>query len=281
MRWIVFLAKAASSGMRYRTESAECKPPDVEKLNTVVDGVSFLKAIITWFEQERIMRRGGLQNGDKFVSSDGRHGYVKFRWEGEDLLIDNSEVYYEGKFINPSPPYLSIHETLARKMGWLEKDEDGDVYSLGANIQKELLNDAVPSEKKMDYDSRLENKAKQPVFWNVEKDHFYLSGVCNWRLLNVNFAFQSLVGHKARTLLVYSDLVRSSIVGNRVTDLLREVRYERTGKGINYFEPLHMQYLPVRSDTIDIVETQVGELDGELVKFGKGDTIVTLHFKPE
>ena len=65
------------------------------------------------------------------------------------------------------------------------------------------------------------------------------------------------------------------MVGNRVTDLLREIRYKREGRGTMHFEPLHIQYLSV----VEIIQTQVVETNGDLVKFGEGNTIVTLHFK--
>ena len=68
-------------------------------------------------------------------------------------------------------------------------------------------------------------------------------------------------------------------MGNQVTDVLHEVNYEREGKRSQYFEPLHIQYILVRKDTIDIIETQVAETTGELTQFGPGNTIVTLHFK--
>ena len=51
------------------------------------------------------------------------------------------------------------------------------------------------------------------------------------------------------------------------------------GKGSQYFEPLHIQYIPVRKETIDIIETQVAETTGALTQFGPGNTIITLHFK--
>ena len=69
------------------------------------------------------------------------------------------------------------------------------------------------------------------------------------------------------------------VAGNQVTDLLGEVHYKRGGKGSHYYEPLHIQYIPVRKDVIDIIETQVTETTGALTKFGAGNTIVTLHFK--
>ncbi len=64
-----------------------------------------------------------------------------------------------------------------------------------------------------------------------------------------------------------------------MTDLLREVNYLRKGEGSHYFEPLHIQYIPLRKDVLDIIETQVSETTGELTDFGEGNTILTLHFK--
>ena len=49
-----------------------------------------------------------------------------------------------------------------------------------------------------------------------------------------------------------------------------------------YFEPLHIQYLPLRNEVVEIIHIQVAETigtGGDLVKFGEGHTIVTLHFK--
>ena len=106
-----------------------------------------------------------------------------------------------------------------------------------------------------------------------------LSIFCNWRLLNLNKAFEVVVGNPSRSLFVYSDVGGSSVVGNQVTDLLREVNYQRQGKGSHYYEPLHIQYIPLRKDVVDIIETQVAETTGALAKFGEGNTIVTLHFK--
>jgi hypothetical protein len=78
---------------------------------------------------------------------------------------------------------------------------------------------------------------------------------------------------------VYCDAGGSTVVGNQVTDLLREVNYQPQGRGIQYFEPLHIQYIPLRKEVMDIIETQVSETTGELTRFGEGDTILTLHFK--
>ena len=70
-------------------------------------------------------------------------------------------------------------------------------------------------------------------------------------------------------------------MGNQVTDLLREMHYKREGKVTVYFEPLHVQYIPLRNKVTDVLETQVSESNGKLVRFGKGHIILTLHFKRE
>ena len=105
---------------------------------------------------------------------------------------------------------------------------------------------------------------------------------CHWRFTNLNVAFRAVVGEPTRSLHVYSDVAGSTIVGNRVTDLLREIQYKRQGRGTMYFEPLHIQYLPLRNEVVEIIHVQVAETigtGGDLVKFGDGHTIVTLHFK--
>jgi len=87
-----------------------------------------------------------------------------------------------------------------------------------------------------------------------------------------------------RTLHVYSDVGSSTMVGDKIVDLLREVKYDRTTKGQVYFEPQHIQYIPVRREVMDIIEVQVAETKGsgdDLAKFGPGHTLVTLHFKQE
>ena len=87
------------------------------------------------------------------------------------------------------------------------------------------------------------------------------------------------MGEPTRSLHVYSDVAGSSIVGNRVTHLLREIKCKREGRGTIYFEPLRIQYMSLRNEVVEIIQTQVAETNGDLVKFGEGNTIVTLHFK--
>ena len=97
----------------------------------------------------------------------------------------------------------------------------------------------------------LKNYRDEPLFWLLVEYLFHLSVTCNWRFMNLNKAFQNVVGSTLRSLFVYSDVAESAVVANQVTDLLREVNYRRTGNGSHYFEPLHIQYIPLCKDLLD------------------------------
>jgi len=164
-------------------------------------------------------------------------------------------------------------------MGCLRKVDSG--WILGPNLQQEFMGDQITNMKTQSDWKDISDKDGNPVFWTTSRveDYLELSMSCGWRFTNLNATFRSVVGEPTRSLHVYSDVAGSSIVGNLVTDLLREVNYKREGRGTIYFKPLHIQYIPLRNEVIEIIETQVAETNGELVKFGEGNTIVTLHFK--
>jgi len=67
------------------------------------------------------------------------------------------------------------------------------------------------------------------------------------------------------------------MVGNRVTDLLREIKYHT--QETTHFEPIHIQYLLVRNELVEIIETEMVEVNGDFAQFGEGHTILSLHFK--
>ena len=152
------------------------------------------------------------------------------------------------------------------------------VYYLGPNIQHEFAQDTIPV---LSFVTADVFHRGQPAFWTVESGLMKLSNYCNWRILNINQAFQNMIGSRTRSLFIYSDVGGSSVVGNQVMDLLRQVKFRLRGDGSQYFEPTHIQYIPVRKEVIDIIETQVAETTGDLARFGVGNTIVTLHFKKE
>ena len=140
-------------------------------------------------------------------------------------------------------------------MGWLHKVDSE--WVLGPNLQQEFMGDQIPDMKKNDDWNDLNDENMNPVFWTVRSflpDYLQLSMSCGcWRFTNLNVAFRAMVGDPTRTLHVYSDMAGSTIVGNRVTDLLREIQYKQEGRGTMYFEPLHIQYMSLRNEVVEII----------------------------
>ena len=270
MGWLRFLSNV------YSTVDRSYKPEDVLVNFDAVDGVGFMKSMVNFFEKNRISDDGS--DGDstfecKFEYNNQRT-YIQFKWEGDELVTDNEDTSKAR-----ANPYFMIHKDLAHKMKWVIKKDDGKIF-LGPNLQQELFGETVPDLNAPGVFEDVQKQGKVGVFWTASSETYYkFSYHCNWRFINLNAAFEAVVGATSRSLFVYSDVGGSGVVGNQVTDLLREVNFIRRGFGIQYFEPLHIQYIPVRKDLIDIIETQVAETTGELVDFGEGNTIVTLHFK--
>ena len=252
---------------------------DVEKVFSNVTGVGFVNSMITFFENRRIYNDFGPKFGAKYfhTNSDNttQRTFIKFELEGDELVICNDKTF---KALNYGQrAAFSIHEDVANKMGLIVYNTVSKRYQLGPNIKQEFKNNTIPTLHSATND--LFDGVGNPVFWVVDDGFLKLGIFCNWRLINLEESFEKLFGATSRSLFVYSDVGSSGVVGNQVTDLIREVNFVRKGVGSWYFEPLHIQYIPVRKDTIDIIETQVAETTGALTQFGPGNTIVTLHFK--
>ena len=144
--------------MAARIGTAETLINDIQNLDWVVDGVSFMKATIAHLEQRR--KETAVQGG-RFTNDQGKHTYVTFRWEGDDLLIDNTHVCH----CKTDTPTLTIYTKLAHKMGRLRKLDSGLI--LGSNLQQEFMGDQIPNMKTpIDNDwNDLNDDQSNPVFF--------------------------------------------------------------------------------------------------------------------
>ena len=246
---------------------------DLTKVNKLddLDGLTLMNDVKTFFNKKKVEK--SLRRGWKMADADGQNKTLPhFICEGGDFILHNVDVKLT-KYSGTYYPTFHIKSELAVAMGWFVH-KGGKNFGLGPNLILEIPDGTVPNP--IDLASPSATK-----FW----DYGSMSGLidlsmtCNWRFTNVNKTLERVVSAHKRPLFIYSDVGRSSVVGNQVTDLLREVSYKREGKGSQYFEPLHIQYIPVRKDVLDIIETQVAETTSELTQFGSGNTIVTLHFK--
>ena len=257
-----------------KTFAAVFEPQDLrhQDLRTLT-GKGFMKTVQSFFDKKKIEKV--LRGGWKIADADGKnHSHAHFEWEGDDLVLHNTDVKLE-KIGSLYYPAFFVDAEFAVEMGWF-KDLGNDKYGIGPNLTIEIPNGTIP----IPIDTAV-GHTPGDEFWRYGSDSklIRMTLTCNWRFINLNTSFKNILDSTKRSLFIYSDVGGSGVVGNQVTDLLREVNYQREGKGYQYFEPTHIQYIPVRKDVIDIIETQVAETTGDLVHFGEGNTIVTLHFK--
>ena len=260
-------------GKRVFDASFQSKDLRREDLETL-DGKGFMNTVKAFFDKKKIEKV--LSSRWKIADADGKnHTTVHFEWQGDDLVMHNPDVTMEKWTDNSYYPAFFVDADLAVDMGWFKLLPNGK-YGLGPNLTIEIPDGVIPTP----IDTGI-GSTPGDEFWRYGSGSglIRMTLTCNWRFINLNTSFNNVLGSTKRSLFIYSHVGGSGVVGNQVTDLLREVNYEREGKGSQYFEPLHIQYIPVRKDTIDIIETQVAETTGDLTQFGPGNTIVTLHFK--
>ena len=98
-------------------------------------------------------------------------------------------------------------------------------YKLRPNLQF-TLPDTTYTDSTEPTDPLIINKLLK-----VENNRLQLSLFVEWRFNNLNASFEKIVGVRQRTVMVYSDVVESSVVASSKFPLLREVQLLRTGDG--------------------------------------------------
>ena len=240
---------------------------DMRKEMASSTGSHFFHQLVYRYEQSRAKQ---TQPKNKWTEDNGVKLVPTFEWTSEgDLLLNTTNVDYKRQVA-----HVSWGKTLALRMGWIEQVSPGQ-YRLGPNLLQEFQGiSTIPTP------TDIRDASNNPIFWKVEGDYVKLSLSCPWRFVNLTKTFRpSLEFAPTRPLHVYCDVGTSSMVGGRITDLLREIKYQP--QNTTHFEPRHIQYVPVRNEVVEIVETQMAETNGDLVKFGEGRTLLTLHFKRE
>jgi len=264
-----------------------------------MSGTEFMRSVVYWFRKKYIEKDLDDDKTTGYTTGSGvnRHFYPIFQFEGDDLVIDSSNVelhdfgwsdYFYSSYKSPS---IFIHKQLGLDMGWFEEVSNSNAQfrvKPGPNLIMELRGNGIPSpdDMRISYGPNARNNVYDRYMFepriqgsNELSNYVRLSLSVNWRFINLNNAFKSVFGKTARSVYVYSDIGGSSIVGDQITDFIREVEYKKEGKGTHYFEPAHLQYIPLRKDLLDIIEIQLAESSGGLANFGAGVSTVAFHLK--
>jgi len=239
--------------------------------------------------QDRLSR----QLGAKYAPLPLRHVLFE-EWKPRLIFQDNAFVMPAVSSRNVATTgnvfrsWFGIKLDVAYKFGFLNKNN-----TLGKNVQAEFatydeqggaIRDSVLGTYSVKGKSQLAlltrdvDQANPRVDWfviNHQDKWVYFTRALQWTFFNLNESFDALLNTK-ETVMVYSDLVQSTVVGTGRFPLLREVTLERTGKGRVTMEPRHREWIPVRSKTIDFVEIELATASGPLTQLSEGKTIVTV-----
>lgn len=75
--------------------------------------------------------------------------------------------------------------------------------------------------------------------------------------MNLSSTFNTHVGPTKQTLMIYSDVEESTVLGEQKYPLLRKVQLERLGQGRATVEPIHHEWIKLRSNRSEIIEVQI------------------------
>ena len=187
---------------------------------------------------------------------------------------------------------------IAERFGFVQQLQGVVGYVLGPNLQftfptvtytNQTQPDSTDPAARADYNWNGDHfLAVQPTdltsdimdqVFQVNGKRLHLSRMVEWQFNNLNASFEKIVGTSKRTVMVYSDIVESTVVGSGKFPLLREVQLLRTGEGESTAEPLHHQWIKVRGNQLDIVEVEIADTSGPLTILPPGKTIVTIGLK--
>ena len=246
--------------------------------------------------------RGRRFEGWKDESGKGK--FPHFEWVSNanryDLKISNEHVQYKDAFdpdyLHPVPDrdsrsleelteswlannHVDIELELAKKFHLIEEKTKSDgtkIICLSSSVRIEHFRDPNLNLWK----STDDLWKVVDIQWTVVVGRYVrFYSYVNWYFSGLDEKiYHNYADHK-RTLFVYTDLTQTQIVGGTETDLLREVSFPNNEKGKWLFEPLHLQYLPIRKNVFDSVEVRISETDGSQVNFKDGQTILTINFR--
>ena len=309
---VTYLTRKYVTGM-YRFVAFKTKDYGVEleeimsSKQSVTTGSEFWKRVMQ--EVHNKIMQALLNRQESALTFDGDQYpivSVKKNWMPMMSWKDNALVLHaipKGELLKSdkttSTTTFSINLEIAKRFGFIEKPAGVDVgYVIGPNLQftfptvfytDKTQPDSTDTAARADYNWNGEHYlAVQPSdltsdisdqMFMVTGNRLHLSRMVEWRFNNLDASFEKIVGTSKRTVMVYSDLVESTVVGSGKYPLLREVQLLRTGEGESTAEPLHHQWIKVRGQHMDIVEVEIASTSGPLAILPPGKTLVTIGLK--
>ena len=189
---------------------------------------------------------------------------------------------------------VGIQCSFAQKFGLVVKKKDGS-FDLGPNLDYVLptvtyTTSSLPTDRNGYYQwlgehfvgIKPRDIAGNKIFKVKKvngKSYLFLSRAVDWYFNNLNALFNRQVGTVRQTVMVYCDVVETTVVGEQRHSLLRKVELERKGEGRATIEPFHREWIRVRNHHIESIEISIATPSGTLLVLPPGKSIVTLGFQ--
>ena len=154
---------------------------------------------------------------------DGQYSIFQFIWTSRGLKVNQmKESGNNGKVAHVC---FAVNAELAKAMGWFIENRDGS-FRLGRNL--EIL------KKHM----------------GVLAKFIALSLFFTWQFINLDEAFHRFIGCPSQSLVVFSDVAGSRVVGSDIVNVLKEVEYEEKTVGASTLN--HNIFSMYRSETTSL-----------------------------
>ena len=132
-----------------------------------------MKYIVNRYETQ--LRQVVTDKGNTLVTADSKKYYPVFRWEGEELVIDNSTTFL-GQSGDRKRPQLLFGKKLVEAMDWIGTDRYG-FYLTNGNLRSEA--DSVPNNIEKDWTYEDDYRSWTEL-WSYLNEGLQLSTYCNW-----------------------------------------------------------------------------------------------------
>ena len=220
-----------------------------------------------------------------------------FKWDGEELVLEavSKDNVATKSLVRVPYSWFAVEENLAKSFGFLKVDKTTNKKKLGDNVtgvyplydEKDTsispgILTSTPGLKGQTRAARLTPDVDQTDpevdVYKFENGRIYFSRALQWTFRRLNESFDKLHNGK-EVVMVYTDLVESTVVGNGKFPLLRKLSVDRQGSGRVTVEPYHREWIPLQTNWIEIVEFQLSTPGGELIHLSPGKTLVTVGLR--
>ena len=215
-----------------------------------------------------------------------------FKWEGDDLILEASDSVMTEAVVSAPYSWFAMSEKLALSFGFLRYsslfrsnilgDNASAYYPVYEEKGTKIATAVLNANQGLKGPTRaalltpdVDTTDPKISFYKIDNGMIYFSRAVQWNFLRLNDSFANLHNGK-EVVMVYTDLVQSTVVGNGRFPLLRKLSVVRKGEGRVTVEPYHREWVPVQSNVIEMVEIQLSTPGGALTHLSPGKTLVTL-----